>query len=289
MRRLIVLAAIAAAAFVVVSAAGAITAPPANFTDATGDSGAAPDMASVAVTNDDHGLYTFTIGFATPYTGSDDVAIFLDTDKNTATGDQNAGGADYLFLDDYASHSFDLLSWQSNDWVEAAHATAGVVVGSDAKSVTMTVNKSDLGGSTGFSFFLLTSDGTFDTGHVDDAPSGDGLFSYAQQTIFTLSARTAYDGAAKAGGTWTVSMSAVRSDGNGTVGSEGTIACKAAEGSRKLAVVSRAFVSAGGGGGSTAVCIFRVPKAPKHATVHATVTVTDAGQSATKSFTAKTK
>ena len=289
MRRLIVLAVAATAAAVVVSGAGAITAPPTNFTDPTGDSGSAPDIATVAVTNDDHGLYTFTIGFATPYANSADVELFLDTDKNSSTGDLQAGGADYVFFDDYASHSFDLVSWQSTDFAEAAHATAAVTVSSDGKSVTMTVNKSDLGGSTGFSFFVLVSDGTFDAGHLDAAPSGTGLFAYSAQTIFTLSASASQNGAAKVGGTWTVSMSAVRSDTNKTVGPEGTIACKASEGSKKLAVVGHAFVSAGGGGGSSAVCTFRVPKTPKHASVHATVTVTAAGQSATASFDAKTK
>ncbi|MFL5909678.1 MAG: hypothetical protein ACJ768_03790 [Gaiellaceae bacterium] len=289
MRKFIVLAGVAAAAAVVVSGAGAITAPPTSFTDATGDSGTAPDISTIAVTNDDHGLYTFTIGFATPYANNANIALLLDTDKNPSTGDQPAAGADYIFVDDYASHSFDLASWQSNDFVEAAHPTAGVVVSGDNKTVTMTINKSDLGGSTAFNFFLLVSDGTFDTGHTDDAPSDAGLFSYAQQTIFTLSAGASHNGAAKAGGTWTVSMSAVRSDTNASVGSEGTIACKATEGSKKLAVVSHSFVSSGGGGGSTAVCTFRVPKAPKHAAVHATVTVSDAGQSATKAFAAKTK
>jgi hypothetical protein len=289
-RRLIVLAVIAAAAAVVVSGAGAITAPPTNYTDATGDSGSAPDVATIAVTNDDHGLYTFTVGFATPYVDADDIAILLDTDRNTSTGDPKNLGADYFMVDEYSSHSFDLASWQSNDWSEASHPTMGVVVGSDNKSLTITINKSDIGGSTGFNFFVFTTDGTtFDTGHFDDAPSGDGFFSYAAQTIFTLSPGASHDGPAKAGGTWTVSMSAVRSDTNGTVGPEGTVACKANEGSKKLAVVSHSFVSSGGGGGSTAVCTFRVPKKPKHAAVHATVTVSDAGQTATKSFTARTK
>lgn len=289
MRRLIVLAGIAAAAAAVVSAAGAITAPPTSYTDATGDSGSAPDLATVAVTNDDHGLYTFTIGFATPYANADTLAIAIDSDNNDTTGDTKALGADYIFVDDYASHSFDLASWQSSDFAEAPHPTANVVVSSDNKTVTMSINKSDLGGSSSFAFFLVTSDGTFDPGHTDDAPSGAGSYSYNAQTIFTLAPGASHAGAAKAGGTWTVSMSAVRSDTNGTIGPEGTLACKGAEGSKKLALVSHAFVSAGGGGGSTAVCTFRVPKTPKHATLHATVTVTDAGQSATKAFTAKTK
>jgi hypothetical protein len=288
-RRLMVLAVALAVACVVVSTAGAITAPPTNFTDPTGDSGTAPDITNIAVTNDDHGLYTFTIDFATPYVNADDLTIAIDSDNNDNTGDPQALGADYIFADDYASHSFDLAVWQSTDFAEAAHSTANVVVASDNKSVTMTINKSDLGNSTGFDFFIISSDGSFDPGHTDDAPSGAGAFSYSAQTVFTLSAGSFHDGAAKAGGTWTVSMRAVRSDTNATVGSDGTIACKATEGSKKLAVVSHSFVSSGGGGGSSAVCTFRVPKKPKHAAVHATVTVSDAGQSASKSFTAKTR
>lgn len=267
------------------SGAGAITAPPVKFTDPTGDNGTAPDIATVAVTNDEHGQYTFTIGFATPYTGSDEVALFLDTDKNFSTGDPNSLGADYLFIDDFGSHSFDFASWQSNDWAEASHATAGVVVSSDGKSVTMTVNKSDLGGSSGFNFFLLSSDGTtFDAAHSDVAPNNNRIFTYSAQPVFTLSPGASQSGPAKAGGTWTVSMSAVRSDTKATVGPGATIACEAAAGTAKLAVVRHAFVS-----GSKAVCTFRVPKADKGKKLRATVTISENGQSATKTFAATAK
>src|SRR4029077_14953239 len=102
------------------------------------------------------------------------------------TGDPQAAGTDYVFLDDQASHTFDLVSWQSNAFAEASHSTAAVVVSSDAKTVTMTINKSDLGGSTGFNFFLIASDGSFTAGHVDDAPSNAGVFSYSAQTVFAL-------------------------------------------------------------------------------------------------------
>ncbi|HEY5100599.1 MAG TPA: hypothetical protein VII54_11140, partial [Gaiellaceae bacterium] len=251
----------------------------------------APDITNIAVTNDDHGLYSFTIDFATPYVNSDNLTIAIDSDNNVNTGDPQALGVDYIFDDDYASHSFQVGVWQSNDFAVAADSTAGVVVANDNKSVTMTINKSDLGNSTGFDFFVVASDGSAstDTGHTDFAPSGFGSFSYSSQTVFTLAPGSSHDGAAKAGGTWTVSMSAVRSDTKATVGSEGTLACKATEGPKKLAVVSHSFVSSGGGGGSSAVCTFRVPKKPRGAAVHATVTVSDAGQSASKNFTAKTK
>ena len=285
MRTLTVLAAVALSA-VAASSAGAVNAPPVPFTDPTGDSGTAPDVTGISVTNDDRGVYTFTITFATPYASSDIVAIFIDSDKNTATGNPKELGADYLFYDDFSVHQIQLASWQSGTWQTTTGSTTGVVVAPDGKTVTMTINKSDLGNAAGFNFFVLSSDGTFDVGHTDDAPSGAGTFAYDTQTVFALVPGASHNGAATAGGTWTVSMTAVRSDTKATVGGEGTIACSAGEGSKKLALVLRTFVSAAGGQGSSAVCTFRVPKKPKHALLRATVTVSDAGRSASTSFTA---
>lgn len=286
MRWLVVVAALVAAA-VIVSSASATNAPPTTFSDPAGDAGTAPDITGVSVTNDDHGLYTFVVTFATPYTDTAGAEIFFDTDQNTGTGDPI--GAEYVLLDDHGSHSFVLFSWSGSQWQEASAPTAGAVVANDNMSITFTINKSDLGNVTKYNFFVLSTDGDGSTGHYDAAPSGSDWFTYDEQTVFTLAAGSSHEGAAKAGGTWTVSMRAVRSDTKATVGSEGTIACKATERSKKLAVVSHAFVSSGGGGGSSAVCTFRVPKKPKGAAVHATVTVSDAGQSASKAFSAKTR
>lgn len=285
MRTLIVLAAVALSA-VAASSAGAVNAPPVTFTDPAGDSGSAPDITGIAVTNDEHGLYTFTITFATPYANSANVAVFIDSDKNGATGDRKGLGADYLFVDDFSAHELGLYSWQSNDWQSAPGSTAGVVVAADGKTVTMTVNKSDLGNVDGFNFAVVSSDGSFDSGHTDSALNGGGAFTYSAQTVFTLVPGVSHNGAATAGGTWTVSMTAVRSDTKATVGGEGTIACSGSEGSKKLAVVLRTFVSTGGGHGASAVCTFRVPKKPRHALLRATVTVSALGRSASTAFTA---
>ena len=173
-----------------------------------------------------------------------------------------------------------------NDWQTAPGSTAGVVVAADGKTVTMTVNKSDLGNVDGFNFAVVSSDGSFDSGHTDSALNGGGAFTYSAQTVFTLVPGVSHNGAATAGGTWTVSMTAVRSDTKATVGGEGTIACSGSEGSKKLAVVLRTFVSPGGGHGASAVCTFRVPKKPRHALLRATVTVSALGRSASTAFTA---
>ena len=237
MRRLIFLATLAAAA-VFAATAGAVTAPPSTYTDPTGDAGTAPDISTISATNDDHGLLTITVGFATPYTASAILSIFVDSDKNGSTGDPNALGADYLLIDDYSSHTYGLLSWQNNDWADAADSTMGVVVASDNMSITFTINKSDLGDTSGFNFFVLSSDGSFDAGHVDDAPSGAGAFAYNLQTVFALATGSFHDGSAKAGGTWTVSASAVRSDNGQPVTSGASVACAAKEGSKKFSMTT---------------------------------------------------
>jgi len=279
-RRLIALAALVGAA-VVVPSAGAITAPPVSFSDPSGDAGTAPDITGISVTNDDHGQYTITLTFANPYSNTAAAGILFDTDQNGSTGD--TFGAEYLFEDDHASHSFGLYSWGNGTWNQSADTTAAVTIATDNMSVTFTVNKSEIGNVTKFNFFAISIDGDGSAGHYDSAPSGGGDFTYNAQTVFTLSLGTTRDGAAKAGGTWTVSMSAVRSDTKAAVGSEASIACSAKEGSKKLAVVQRIFV------GTSAVCSFRVPKTPKRASLLASVSITDAGQTLTKGFTATTR
>ena len=280
MRRLIAVAALAGAA-VAIPSAGAITAPPVSFSDPTGDAGTAPDITAISVTNDDHGQYTITLTFASPYSNTSGAAILFDTDQNGSTGD--AFGAEYLLEDDHASHSFDLSVWQNGAWQTTPETTAGVTIANDNMSITFFVNKSEIGNVTKFNFVALSVEGDGSTGHYDIAPSGSGDFTYNAQTIFTLSLGTTRTGAAKAGGTWTVSMSAIRSDTKAAVGSEASIGCSAKEGSKRLAVVQRIFV------GTSAVCTFRVPKTPKHGSLLASVSITDAGQTLTKGFTATTR
>jgi hypothetical protein len=279
-RRLIALAALVGAA-AVVSSAGAVTAPPLSFSDPSGDAGTAPDITGISVTNDDHGQYTITLTFANPYGAAAGAGILFDTDQNGSTGD--VFGAEYLLEDDHASHSFDLAVWSNGAWQSTPETTAGVTVANDNMSVTFFVNKSEIANATKFNFVALSFDGDGSAGHYDTAPSGSGDFTYNAQTVFTLSLGTTRDGAAKAGGTWTVSMSAVRSDTKTAVGSEASIGCSAKEGPKKLAVVQRIFV------GTSAVCTFRVPKTPKHASLLASVSITDAGQTLTKGFTATTR
>jgi hypothetical protein len=290
MLRLITLAAVAAMFVVLAPGAQAANSPPQRFTDPSGDAGTAADITSVDVSNDDQGQYTFDVTFATAYGDTNSFAFYLDTDQNPATGDPNAAGADYFFFDDHASHSFDLLKWSGTDWAEApSSSTASVLIGADNLSLTASVNRSEIGDPVAFDFFVVSGEGDLSAGHFDDAPSGSGTWHYALQPVLQLSVVAFHSFAVKAGGTWSVALVAGRSDTSGTVGSEGTIVCRATVGTTKLALVSRAFVSGGSGKGSSAICAFKVPKKLKHKVLHAVVTVSLQGQSVSHSFTTTVK
>jgi hypothetical protein len=279
---------ILAAACVLASAASAttdISAPPVNFTDPIGDNGTAPDIASIGVTNDDHGLYTFTIGLGAPYPDAGLVDLIFDTDQNTATGDPNFG-AEFLFGDDHSAHQFEIDTWSAsaNDFVQAADTTASVTISSDLKTITFSVNKSELGNVDKFNFIVLTADSSSTANNAFDvAPSGTAWFTYQRQTVFTLTTTGSHNGAAKAGRTWSVGLTATRSDTNAPVGSEASISCQGTSNGKKLAVAGSTFDSSG-----AAVCTFKVPKTPKKQVLKATVTITDSGQTASQSFSART-
>jgi len=292
-RRIIMLASMALLALTLATGATAthsVLAPIATFTDATGDSGTAADINVITVTNDDHGQYVFDVGLATPYTTTGVASLYLDTDLNPSTGDPKSGGADYLLVDDNTSGSGYFLKWDGTQWADASpNATVKDSVSTDNMHVLFTVNKSALGNSTGFNFFAETIEGDGSDGHWDDAPSGTGSFQYKLQTVLQLSFVAGHSFAVKAGGTWNVALIVDRSDTGGTLGPEGTIVCNAMSGSTKLALTTRAFISAGAGKGSVAVCSFKVPKRLQHKVLHATVTVSYQGQSVKHSFTATAK
>jgi hypothetical protein len=169
MRRalLVLLAAVFASACVLTSAF-ADTA----FTDPTGDAADAPDVTGVAVSNDTGGNILFHIAL-TNFTPESRVTIYLDTDKNASTGDD---GFDYLLALDHsadpAQEGWIMGQWNGTDWASAPqHAT--VAVSSSATSADFRVNKSELGGTSGFAFQVWTKRYVADavTAH-DFAPDG---------------------------------------------------------------------------------------------------------------------
>jgi hypothetical protein len=294
MRRLAVVGSLAVLAVLCVAAAApavrAATADPTAFTDTAGDSGTAADVGTVKVTNDDNGQYTFDIGFATPYGDTANVALYLDTDLNPATGSPNDIGADYMLYDDHASHSFWLVKWNGSDWEDApSMASASVSIGAANASLTASINRSDLGDTGGFNFYVLSYEGDGSAGHSDDAPDGTAMWQYKLKPAVTLALAGSKATVAKAGSQWTVAIVVKRSDTGGTVGSDGTLVCDGSAGSMRLITLTHAFVSGGAGNGSAAVCMFALPKTVKHKTIHGTVTVKFNGQTLMHTFTNRVK
>jgi hypothetical protein len=78
-----------------------------SFTDPPGDSGLAPDVVGLDVSNDDKGLLTFALKFGnrTSLTGDDAVLVFLMTGKS-----------EYLIVADWSDRSYSLGRWNGNDY-----------------------------------------------------------------------------------------------------------------------------------------------------------------------------
>lgn len=163
------------------AAAGSVT-----YTDASGDSGAAPDITAATVSGDlASGSLTFTVT-ATGYqpTSSDgqyrEVAVWIDTDKNAATGDPHDGTEFGVFADnDPSGFYWGIARWSGSSWVDARSATTGESRIGD--TITWRLNVPDLGGATSFNFYVHTmiapNENSDSTAH-DDAPEGTAWWSF---------------------------------------------------------------------------------------------------------------
>jgi len=263
-------------------------APAVVFRDAAGDGGTAADIATVRVSNDDQGRYTFDVGFATRYPADGGVKIYLDTDLNRATGDPQARGADYVLSDDNAQGAFSFLEW-SRCWKPAArNATVSDSLSGDGRALSLSVGKSELGNSAGFDLRVESVEGDGSAGHRDLAPSAGSWRYGLQQQLVRLSYVGGHSLFARAGGTWSVLSVVNRSDTGRPVGPEGRVACHANSGTTRLALARRYFTGSDGGARG-AVCTFDVPLQLRNRELHATITVSYRGQSVTHSFSTRVR
>ena len=261
--------------------------PSVIFTDATGDAGTAADIKQISVSNDANGQYTITTDLATTFGSQDSLLIFLNTDMNTATGNPNEDGADYAIAVDHDSNSAGLAQWNGSSWVDApSSSTVSASTSSDGMEIVASANKTDLGNSTGFTFFEFSANGDGSAGHYDDAPSGSGDFTYTMQPVESLTIAAARQTRAKAGGTWSIFAGATRSDNGQLLGTEGTITCRGTAGGKKLLSASL-LVSVNGV--NVATCVFKVPRKFKGKALHGTITLSYLGASASKSFTTRAR
>lgn len=276
-----------------------------SFTDPTGDSGVAPDITAVTVSNDDQGLITFRISVPNRSSlGPDDaVAVPLGTDDPDLANGWRSDGANFVLVLEASGPS--LLVWDGEDMVTLDPAP-GSVSGSFSNGVgTVSVLQEDL--APGFPdmsvpielrFYAL---GIAFTGNAvlaqDDAPDGDGIWSYrlaeARRVVVTsFSAGKTV----KAGATLIALMGAAHTD-TGAAVSSGKISCKARLGTKALKGKARFFTviltSPATGRAVTspnATCSFKVPKQKsKGKTIRGSMSLHESGVTLSRSFTTRVR
>jgi len=196
MKRLLPLA-FAALAVAVSSSAAARPFSPAKaflnsitFPDSTQEDPNAPDITSVVVSNDDSKLITFQINVSNrpQFTADMQSEIYLDTDVNSATGDPQALGTDYLILL-VPGQGAGMLMWDTtrNNYINAPFQST-LISSYPSTGPVIKVNASDIGNPTAFNFVVdvvsgITRDASgipdFTNAHPDFAPDlGHGTWNF---------------------------------------------------------------------------------------------------------------
>jgi hypothetical protein len=262
-----------------------------TFTDSTGEDASAPDITTVAVSNDDAGLITFKINISNrPALTSDmTILLFLDSDQQATTGDPQALGADYAIELDPGSVA--LFQWNGSDYAAAA-SQASVTYSYDATGATIRASAVDLNKTKGINFAVIAVSGVvidangnadFTNAHRDYAPDlGHGFFSYPVLTKLTLkvAAFTTAPKPAKAGKPFIVGLAATESDTNGPV-TAGTVTCAATIATKRIAASGHAVTS------GVATCTWKLPKTAKGKTIRGSITLVVKGVKVTRTFSAR--
>ena len=170
MSRLELIVAGCACALGLVAAVPASAAGSESYSDAAGDSGSAPDLQRIVVSNTNAGLIRFEITYAnrTSLANDDGMYIAIDSDRNRSTG--NPDGTEYLLLMDAQSGRAGLGRWNGSTFDFSVPQTTFKGDGRSAE-----VNRGELGNPAAFDFFL----GAFGGDGEDFAPdAADQVFSY---------------------------------------------------------------------------------------------------------------
>ncbi len=273
-------------------ALGALTTGAANsktFQDATGEDPEAPDITTVAVSNDDTGLVTFKIAVANRPSLTPDMVflIFLDTVPNA--GDADSLGADYALQ--LVTGSAALFKWSGSDF-EAAPSQASVSFTYEPSGPEIRVRAGELGSPKAFQFVVLAVSGVtedasgdpdFTNAHDDFAPdAGGGLYAYDVLTTVTLKAVgfTTSPKPARAGKTFSVGLAATQSTTSRLV-TGGTVVCTATVGGQGLRLKAKRIRN------GVATCVWAIPKNAKGKTVRGSITLLVEGAQLKRSFSAK--
>ena len=289
------------AAFVVAlpaAASGAFSAPasPADNTqtyqDSTGEDPTGPDITTITASNDNAGLITFRINVPNRAQLTQDLAVimFLDSDSNQATGDQESFGADFLIQ--YILGEAILFRWDGTDYSLAANQSS--LTSSWSSGATFRINASQLNNTRRLSFDALVVSGLVidqTTGAIDctncrrDFAPTIGLYQYEVKiTPPTLVVRSLKASPAKptAGRAFTLRLVAARSDTNAVV-QNGRVTCVGRVGKVRLRAQVQNVVA------GAATCTWNIPATAKGKTFTGSVSVAFEGLRAKQGYASKVR
>ena len=252
--------------------------------DAIGDAtGGAPDIRSASLRDDGRGTLTFSVDLVgrTELVPDDQLRIYLDTDNNPATGDDD--GIDYLIFADASSRELSLWRWTGDGSMEMYAPTLTTVNG-----LTISLHHRHLGGTRAFS-------AVFRSRHASNAGASDeaGPVSFVMPpatppTRLTVPQFSLSPTKPRAGKLFVAS--AVIETDTGVLVYEGTVRCAATIAGRKVKPAGRGrFIKLINVGQSEpadadASCMWTIPRGTAGKTIRGTITVTSRGMSVRKSF-----
>lgn len=146
-------------------AAVALAANSGSFSDASGDSGSAPDVAGVTMSSDDSGTVTVKVALAnrSAFSVNDGVGVGIDADQNPDTGSLFYGADFELDLEGAVPK---LYRATSEGFYDEAPAPASFHASFSGGAVTISFKPSEVGVASGFNLYALG----FDNSGIDPAP-----------------------------------------------------------------------------------------------------------------------
>ncbi len=268
-----------------------------SYQDSQGENAAAPDIATLTVSNSDAGVLSFRVAIPNRAQLTPDMLLllFVDSDANAQTGDPDELGADYV-IEVFGGEAA-LYRWDGTNFTRrAGDPPATSLIFGYMGGVTITISAAELGNTKkfGFSFIAVsgiaidptTSDLDFTNAVADIAPAASaGLYQYEVKiTPPTLVVRSLKPTPARptAGRAFTLRLVAARSDTNAVV-QNGRVTCVGRIGNVRLkAQVQRVINRA-------ATCAWNIPAGAKGKTFRGSVTIVFEGLRAAQSYSARVR
>jgi hypothetical protein len=250
--------------------------------DPSGDGGAAPDITEVQVGNDVVAgpiVMWITLANRESFGGGDLLFLYLDTDLNPSTGGVDFAGADHAI--GISSDAALLFRWDGASFAQMPAPSLEADFFKSEKAIRISLQPTDLGGTRGFNFYLVSRNGD----SRDFAPDGAAIWSYSLtsgQVVLTVEDFAVSPKAPRAGKRFAAAIQVGRDDINEILDS-GKVTCRLRVGTKTVRAASARFAD------GVAVCSWNLPKTAKGQTIRGTIAVTFAGVTVTRAFSARVR